>query len=107
MNVLRLVCFAASMLIYLAADAQPYRFAPVGAIWHYEKRFTSRPGDRDYYKIESIGDTVINGKTCSILQFSDNPGCAYPQPYQYVYQEDSIAYLYNATLNNFQILFDL
>src|SRR4026208_2473277 len=65
------------LLIALVPVALPAQttFAPIGATWTYTQHhaFSS---DSSLFVIESVGDTVIQGVTCSILEHTQgSSGC--------------------------------
>ncbi len=88
-------------------------WAPVGAKWYYSHNGGAPP---DLTVIESIGDTIINTKTCKILQtymieehwtppsysYWDTLFC----PLQYTYQDSGIVYIFDKTKNDFDVLYD-
>jgi hypothetical protein len=97
-----------TLLISINLNAQV--FAPDDAVWYY----TYDPDvtlDDGYQKIEVIGDTVINNKTCKILQ-KTNIGYSYWDKDYYeinaginiIYEEDSIVYYKKDSL--FYILYN-
>ena len=56
-----------------------------------------------YYKMEVLGDTVVQGHTCSIITppyIGGNGGN------QYVYEENRVVHWYNVTTNTFTTLYD-
>ncbi|MDD4993750.1 MAG: leucine-rich repeat domain-containing protein [Paludibacter sp.] len=77
-------------------------FAPIGAKWHY-----SQTGiiDLDTYKtIESVGDTIIEGKTCRKLVETSRNGFAPIRAIRIMYSKnDSISEYYNSS---FHLLYD-
>ncbi|NJK97950.1 MAG: hypothetical protein HC905_26305 [Bacteroidales bacterium] len=81
-------------------------FAPIGAKWYYTEQFAFS-GDISYLWIESVGDTIIKGKDCKILENNGGLMCAFHNTKDFVYFEDSIAYFYVPEIDTFQILYDL
>lgn len=81
-------------------------FAPIGAEWHYTERFAFSY-NVSYLQIKSIGDTVIQGKPCRILENNGGLLCAFHNIQDYVYSEDSIVFFYVPEIDSFQILYDL
>ncbi len=76
-------------------------FAPQGAEWYFN--LSSYMGsDISYYRMEVIGDTLIQGHQCTVIsrQFLGDAD------YQYVYEEDRKVYWYNPTLDAFTTLYD-
>lgn len=82
---------------------QTREFAPVGTEWYFNE--SSFMGSAtSYYRMASVGDTVINGHECRRITqphySSDLRG------EQYVYNEGSTVYWYNAVIDDFTILYD-
>ena len=86
--------------------AQAQEFAPVGATWHYTERFAFS-SNIGFLKIESVGDTLINGKNCRILQANHPIAQVFWSDPYYVAWEDSAAWFYEPYFDDFRILFDL
>lgn len=81
-------------------------FAPIGAKWHYTEYFAFS-GDISYLTIESVGDTIINGKACKVLENNGRLMCVFHNERDFVYYEDSVAYFYVPQIDSFQVLFDM
>ena len=81
-------------------------FAPIEAEWHYTK-YHSFSGDIDYYKIESVKDTLVNDKSCKKLIMNFPLGCTGRGTSEFVYEEDSVVYFYCNDFAEFQILYSL
>lgn len=79
-------------------------FAPIGASWHYTKRYAFS-GNEDYLTYISRGDTLINDKICKII-YKDPLSCTSRPDVEYVYTKDSTVYFWDSTFNKFQILYD-
>jgi hypothetical protein len=60
-----------------------------------------------FLQITSVKDTVINGKTCSVLENNHGLACNFYNERDFVYEEDSIAYFYSSVVDDFQILYNL
>jgi len=77
-------------------------FAPIGAKWHY-----SQTGNSDlmtYKTIESVGDTIIENKTCRKLVEVSRNGFAPIRAIRIMYSKnDSISEYYNSS---FHLLYD-
>lgn len=100
------------LLVILLLAILPIRvsaqdFAPIGAEWHYTKWFASFWPKESYVKIRSIGDTIIQGKSCRILENNGGYSCTFHNERDYVYTEDSVTYFYVPAIDSFQILYDL
>ena len=82
--------------------AQQGSFAPQGAEWYFsvDGMMSVSPS---YYHMEVLGDTVIQGHTCSIItrQYYGSNG-----NHQYVYEDNGVVYWYNQTLQAFTTLYD-
>ena len=86
----------------LGGMAQQGSFAPQGAEWYFNvSSFMGSP--ISYYHMEVLGDTIVQGHTCSIIspQYLGGNGTN-----QYVYEEDRKVYWYNQTLQAFTTLYD-
>ncbi len=81
-------------------------FAPTGAKWHYTEYFAFS-GDVSYLFIESVRDTLIQGKECKVLENNGGLFCAFHNERDFVYYEDSVAYFYVPQIDSFQVLFDM
>lgn len=82
--------------------AQQVSFAPQGAEWYFNvSSFMGSP--ISYYHMEVLGDTIIQGHTCSVItqQFLGGNGQE-----QYVYEDNGKVYWYNQTLRRFTTLYD-
>jgi len=105
---MKTLTFLILLLISMNLNAQV--FAPDEAVWHYsyDPDITLDDG---YQKIEVVGDTLINNKTCKILQ-KTNVGYSYWDKKYYeinagkniIYEEDSVVYYKKDSL--FYILYD-
>ena len=83
-------------------------FAPVGAKWYYSKGFCITPPEycrESFLTIESIGDTLINGKLCKILT-QKGTSCPSIDPYMYVYSDNGRVFWYIPSINDFTMLYD-
>jgi hypothetical protein len=89
--------------------AQTNEFAPIGAKWHYDGYQNSE--SQIYTTIESIKDTIVQGKNCRLLKqlfykeknvLSDDPERSY-----IIYSDSGIVYLWQdtafITLMNFNL----
>ncbi len=105
---MKTLTFLTVFVISINLNAQV--FAPDDAVWYY----TYDPEvtlDDGYQKIEVIGDTLINNKTCKILQ-KTNIGYSYwYQDYYeiddgkiFIYEEDSVVYFKKDSI--FYVLYD-
>lgn len=82
--------------------AQQGGFAPQGAEWYFNvSSFMGSP--ISYYHMEVLGDTIIQGHTCSVItrQYLGGNGQE-----QYVYEDNRKVYWYNQTLGRFTTLYD-
>lgn len=97
--VLVAVCFANSL--------QAQNFAPVGATWHYTQNIYSNFTEKQFFKIESIQDSVFAGKNCTLLEKNEEFYCEERPLQVLVYEEDSVVYFWDEGFNEFQVLYDL
>ncbi len=63
MRFLAVVCLFSPLLL----NGQINYFAPVGSTWYYDHTFFFGNNKNDYTKILTIGDTVLDGQTSSVL----------------------------------------
>lgn len=88
-------------------DCQPASatvFAPVGATWTYSQHFAFSP-DSALFTVESMGDTLIQGRACSILQPTGDVAC---MPFhRYVTNVGDTTFFWCAADSSFQTLFNL
>ena len=86
----------------LSGVAQQSTFAPQGAEWYFNvSSFMGSP--TTYFHMEVLGDTVIQGHTCSIITrqyYGSNDN------HQYVYEDNGVVYWYNLTIQDFTTLYD-
>jgi hypothetical protein len=94
------------ILLFLTITTYCQEFASIGAEWYYTERHAFS-GDITFLKIISDKDTIVDGKTCRVIQKLGNPMCSGRPDTEYMYQEDSVLYFYDTTFNKFQILYDL
>lgn len=86
------LCFTICML------AQEW--APPGTRWYYSQRsFSPNVG---VHVMEVIGDTIINGRDCRVLENAES--CSVRAPF--VYLEDRRIYYYNEYTESFHVLYD-
>lgn len=80
--------------------------APIGAIWYYTESFAST-GDKAYLKIESVKDTLVQGKNCKLLRKSKVLQCSNRKDEtEIVYSQDSAVYFWDKDFDKFQKLYD-
>ncbi len=97
------VALCVALVYSFAAYAQD--FAPVGAKWHYGAGAAFSP-NTFYMWIESVGDSVVHGRTCQKLIGNYGLDCSFYSSPAFVYDEDSVVYFYEPHLDNFQTLYD-
>lgn len=94
----RVTTFLIILNVTLSLFAQTNNFAPIGATWYYDDYLNECPTfpDCGYYKMESVGDTLIVGKNCRVLNetyfvpYYDIPDTQY-----IIYEDLGIVYLYD------------
>lgn len=97
-----------AILLYLLpflASAQ--YFAPVGATWHYSEFSAAPITYQEYFmKFEVTGDTIIDGKDCTILEKEGKLTC-YERPWtEYFHYSNDTVFVYNQDSSTFQMLYD-
>lgn len=85
------------------ANAQN-NWAPIGATWIYTYSTTAGPPS-PYCSIRSIGDTIILGKQCRVLQHF-NGGCDLRGADEYMYSDSGKVYFFSPGLNKFILLYN-
>lgn len=91
-------------LISLSAYNQINEFAPIGAKWWYSTTEPEAGGGP--LTITSIKDTLIDGKSCSILIFDPLPNAVIDNDSLLIYQDDFKIYRYFPQLSNFYPLYN-
>lgn len=84
-------------------------FAPIGAKWYYGIQVSQSAPDENYRTIESVKDTLIAEKYCSVLQITDySPFNTFGtiKGTLFLYSENKKVYQWNKHLDNFQLLYD-
>ena len=94
-----------------AAKAQTHEFAPVGAEWHYE--FTRNIAGPMFYvgyeRYCSVGDTVINGHVCRVIQATggeSSPCENMGKESHFLYKAGDKLFWFNEEINDFTVLHD-
>lgn len=102
---MRLFTLFTFALLFSGANAQS--FAPQGATWHYKKNFFfPQPYLEHYSKLQVVGDTLINGVTCSKIQKEYPFFCNLRPTEEFVYASNDTVFFYDTTFSQFQILYD-
>ena len=96
-----------SVLFSVLAFGQEW--APIGATWYYEVDYPFS-SNKSFVKYESIGDTVILDKTCSIVALIgwapyDNHLIGHSDT-AYTYQENGKIFVFDPAGNNFSLVYD-
>jgi len=78
-------------------------FAPIGAVWHYDKRYNTN-GNIDYITLTVEKDTVINGETCREIVKSDQLGCRPRPDVEFLFSRNDTVFIFDSVFNEFQIL---
>ena len=81
-------------------------WAPTGAKWWY-KSFDLSYGTY-FSSIESIGDTIIQGKNCKVIQPNGIGGCTYGSQISpiLIYSDTNQVFYFSQNLNQFCLLYD-
>jgi hypothetical protein len=94
-----------SLIIFLSlGKIYSQEWAPVGSKWYYSDITWGLPSINSPRIIESISDTIINGKTCRKIH--GNCSCGFMTIDNFMYYDSSKIFMYNFTTNNFHILYD-
>jgi len=80
-------------------------FAPIGAEWIYTEKFAFS-GNISYLYLIVTGDTIIQGKTCRIIENNGGLDCSYNYEKDFVYSENNKVYFYIPEIDDFQKLYD-
>lgn len=90
-----------SFLICTTIAAQ--QWAPLGATWSYEQGFVSGP-QTQWAEISIVGDTMIEGRSCQIL---DNPIGEYQcfPFYPYIHYDGDSLWVYDQIAQQFSLLY--
>ena len=80
-------------------------WAPVGATWYYTEYFAFSP-HIDYLRIESVKDTIIQGKACKELVKRHYLICSDRPDKEFTYSENNKVYFLDTIFNSFQTLYD-
>ncbi|HBS88317.1 MAG: hypothetical protein A2W91_17630 [Bacteroidetes bacterium GWF2_38_335] len=92
-----------SVLFAISLQITAQNFAPIGSIWHYTQG-TLNPDVTSFKTLESVSDTIINGKNCRKLieveRYLDTIGTSF----QYMYSENDSVFFFAD--DNFHLLYD-
>ena len=91
----------AAALLPLSLIAQT-TFAPIGAKWSYEVNYAFI-NDSALLQLESIGDTVLQGTTCRVLEINMPTFCI--QKYRYVRASNDTVFFWEPMTSSFSTLF--
>ena len=105
-NCLYFILFFIAILTTITVKAQYW--APTGAKWHYDVMpfICPSPCYISYMTIESIGDTVLKGKSCKVLKKSKVMQCWDEDTLSYVYSDSGQVFWYNKTIDQFTVLYN-
>lgn len=80
-------------------------WAPEGALWHYTYYVGGWSVITSYMTMTSVGDTIIEGNNCSVLNLV-GPGDSIPwhNEFYYTYESNDTVYLYDGT--QFRVLYN-
>ena len=90
-------------LLLFSISVHAQNWFPIGAKWTYSFTDWMLAGYTYPVYTTVIGDTVINGKTCSILK--GNSSCSLMDT-AYVYEESDVVYHYDGVSDTFYVLYD-
>ena len=86
-----------------AQQASNTVFAPIGATWTYTQHFAFAP-DSGLFIIESVGDTLIQGVNCSILEHTQGASGCMPFHRYVAAVGDSVSF-WSSNASSFQTLY--
>lgn len=92
--------------LFFSLQLSSQTWFPTGAEWHYGTAAPSSPS-WDYVKWSSLGDSIILGKNCKILQ--QTYGLTYKDYFGkrvYLYESNDSIFLWNKYFNQFSLLYD-
>lgn len=79
-------------------------FAPIGATWYFAETYYGSL-DTGLVTFSSIGDTIINNKSCQVVK-KDKRSCYSFEGEYFFHQEGDSVFYFNQTSENFDLLFD-
>jgi hypothetical protein len=81
-------------------------WAPIGAKWHYQSFDIFM--NQWYASVESVGDSIIQGKDCKILHSSGIGTCNFIEDYNNIFlnSDNDKVYYYSKSLSKFCLLYD-
>ena len=89
----KIFCFLYFLFVYAKGYSQ--NWAPTGSIWHYGILESFFSQDQGYLKVESIGDTLIQGNQCKILhktRFNAFTHALSDEGDDYMYSQNNMVY---------------
>jgi hypothetical protein len=95
--------YALLVVIVLVSTTQAQSFAPIGAVWHYSE-FYSSSGDTGFFKVKVAGDSVISGKTYSVLESEFS---CLPSELQLVRASNDSVFIYLPHLSDERAIYNL
>ncbi len=97
------------LLFFLSTLSCTYAqyWATTGATWHFERiYYMPMTVETGFVKIESVGDTLIDGITCQKLLVQDPMFCHGRPEMEFTYYSNDTVYYYDTTYSNFHVLYD-
>jgi hypothetical protein len=91
------------LILSLPVQAQSTPFAPVGAQWTYETGIWSGP-DTSLLTVQVLSDTVITGRTCSVLSSSGSFIICHAFP-QFISNSNDSTFYWDFSSGTHQLLF--
>lgn len=92
------------IIFFFLTTSNAQVWAPVGAKWTYEFQNWYPPFNNSPSVIECVGDTIIEGKPCRIIEGSCSCGFNHQRSFHY-YENDKV-YLYIDSIVGFTLLYD-
>ncbi|MEI6766857.1 MAG: T9SS type A sorting domain-containing protein [Bacteroidota bacterium] len=94
-----------SILFVTKMEAQN-DFAPIGAVWKY-RCMSAFDTSLHTCSLNSVADTIIQGRQCKILKKNVLGGCDYRGFTEYMYSDSGKVFFFDSNRNIFQLLFDI
>jgi len=98
-----------SCFVLLTQYGVSQSWAPIGATWYYRIHILVN-AYTGFIKFQSVGDTLINGKICSVIKYVDgNWGyCSLPGDLHevYTYSDSGRVFVYDSVNNGFSLVYD-
>jgi hypothetical protein len=93
------------LFLFVASNVNSQTWAPIGATWHYQSYDIY--SNEWYAELQSVDDTIIQGKNCKLLQSTGVGACSYYDNNPiFLYPDSDKVYYFNEGLSKFCLLYD-